>query len=400
MMALGQQKVTPATASADRAGGSRALAMTLGLFIASFLVTRQTQVPALGGLAAPWSLLVAVLGLRWQRSMAWLLPMCAYGSLSLLASLMLGVEFANTIRFLLVTVGTLLAFHMAPAAISARLALVPLIMQSALIVAISLSLAVLQDIEAASAIRSMVLESNWGDIYSFDGLYYRVQLIGNALIPLLFLVSLWRWRQGLYYRVATAVALLGLVAAGNLTYVVVALVAILMRTWQIARRSLAARVMIGVVICAGLAVAGDIASDAFSKKFGANDSSMGVRFDQIDVAVSVWSESSSRFVFGSGLGSSFPDGRERAYSESQYIELQSLYLFVQLGVLGSAIYLATLAFSARECLNKDGQRIFWLYMLSGITNPYILDTNQIIAAMLLVCLFPRRTRVPTSPPTP
>ncbi|NKI95078.1 hypothetical protein FHT26_003018 [Rhizobacter sp. SG703] len=374
--------------------------MTLGLFIASFLVTRQTQVPALGGLAAPWSLLVAVLGLRWQRSMAWLLPMCAYGSLSLLASLMLGVEFANTIRFLLVTVGTLLAFHMAPAAISARLALVPLIMQSALIVAISLSLAVLQDIEAASAIRSMVLESNWGDIYSFDGLYYRVQLIGNALIPLLFLVSLWRWRQGLYYRVATAVALLGLVAAGNLTYVVVALVAILMRTWQIARRSLAARVMIGVVICAGLAVAGDIASDAFSKKFGANDSSMGVRFDQIDVAVSVWSESSSRFVFGSGLGSSFPDGRERAYSESQYIELQSLYLFVQLGVLGSAIYLATLAFSARECLNKDGQRIFWLYMLSGITNPYILDTNQIIAAMLLVCLFPRRTRVPTSPPTP
>jgi hypothetical protein len=400
MTALGQQKGTPAAATADGGGRRRAIAMTLGLFIAGFLVTRQTQVPALGGLAAPWSLLVAVLCLRWQRSMAWLLPMCAYGSLSLLASLMLGVEFANAMRFLLVTVGTLLAFHIAPAAISARLALVPLILQSALIVTISLSLAVLQDLEAASAIRSMVLESNWGDIYSFDGFYYRVQLIGNALIPLLFLVSLWRWRQGLYYRAAAMVALLGLVAAGNLTYVVVALVAILMRTWQVARRSLAARVMIGVVICAALVVAWDAASDAFNKKFGANDSSMGVRFDQIDVAVSLWSESSSRFVLGAGLGSNFPDGRERAYSESQYIELQSLYLFVQLGVLGSAIYLATLVFSARECLNKDGQWIFWLYMLSGITNPYILDTNQIIAAMLLVCLFPRPTRIPTSNPTP
>jgi len=274
------------------------------------------------------------------------------------------------------------------------------VLQSLLIVAVSLSLAVLQDLEVASAIRSMVIESNWGDIYSFDGIYYRVQLIGNALIPLLFLVSLWRWHQGLFYRAATAVSLLGLLAAGNLTYVLVAIVAILMRTWQATRRSLAARIMIGVIVCAALVLAWDTASDAFNQKFGASDSSMGVRFDQVEVAVSLWGESPLRFVFGAGLGSSFPDGRERAYSESQYIELQSLYLFVQLGLLGSAIYLVSLAFSARYCLSKDGQRIFWLYMLSGITNPYILDTNQIIAAMLLVCLFPRPARVPASSSIP
>lgn len=400
MMALGQQQRKPAASPADAGGRRRAIAMTLSLFIAGLLVTRQTQVPALGGLAAPWSLLVVVLSLRWQRSVAWLLPMCAYGSLSLLGSLLLGVELASAVRFLLVTVGTLLAFHIAPAAISARLALAPLVLQSVLIVAISLSLAVLQDLEAASAIRSMVLESNWGDIYSFDGFYYRVQLIGNALIPLLFLVSLWRWRQGLFYRAAAAASLLGLAAAGNLTYVLVAIVAILMRTWQVARRSLAARVVIGVVVCAALVLVWDTASDAFNKKFGADDSSMGVRFDQVDVAVSLWGESPLRFVLGAGLGSSFPDGRERAYSESQYIELQSLYLFVQLGLLGSAIYLASLAFSARHRLSTDGQKIFWLYMLSGITNPYILDTNQIIAAMLLVCLFPRPARVPPSSSIP
>jgi hypothetical protein len=29
-------------------------------------------------------------------------------------------------------------------------------------------------------------------------------------------------------------------------------------------------------------------------------------------------------------------------------------------------------------------------MLAGFTNPYILDANQIVATVILVCAFPRR----------
>jgi hypothetical protein len=130
-------------------------------------------------------------------------------------------------------------------------------------------------------------------------------------------------------------------------------------------------------------------NDVLERKFDGGDSSMGVRFDQLDVASNLWSQSPARFLLGAGLGANFPDGHERNYSEYQYIELQSLYLLVQLGVLGMAIYLATLTISTHRFLNKDGRWIFWLYMLSGATNPYILDTNQIIATILLICFYPR-----------
>jgi O-antigen ligase len=144
-----------------------------------------------------------------------------------------------------------------------------------------------------------------------------------------------------------------------------------------------------LLVCIGIAFGWNATNEMMQRKFEGSDSSMGVRFDQIDAAVNLWSDSPGSFVFGTGLGSGFPDGRERNYSEFQYIELQSLYLFVQLGLIGMLLYLATLVVNVRHLLDPDGRRIFWLYMLSGCTNPTILDTNQIIATMLLVCLFPR-----------
>lgn len=373
----------------DGSGRRASITLSIGLFIATFLVTRQTQVPALNGLGAPWALLVVIVCLRWQPSLASVVPMTLYGAASVVASLLLGNDPTNALRFFIITVGTLLAFQIKPAAVSARLALLPLAAQAALIASISIGLGALQDPGLAGVVRTLVLETNWGDIYSFDGVYYRVQLIGNALVPLLFLVSLWRYKQGYLYRFLMMVSLLGLVAAGNLTYSLVAALAILIRTWRFALSSVAARVLIGMVFGIAIVLAWSTTSDVLERKFDGADSSMGVRFDQLEVASNLWRESPTRLLFGAGLGANFPNGRERNYSEYQYIELQSLYLLVQLGLFGMAIYLATLAISARQFLNADGQRIFWLYLLSGATNPYILDTNQIIATILLVCFFPR-----------
>lgn len=384
--------------AAGSAAPRTALWVSIGLFVATLLVTRQTQVPGLDGLAAPWALLLVVACLRWRPALAALLPMSLFGAASVLASLLLGNDPANALRFFVITVGTLLAFHIRPVAVAPGIVLLPLALQAGLIAAVSIGLGVLHDDELAALVRAWVLETTWGDIYSFDGLYYRVQVIGNALLPLLFLVSLWRWRQSRFHRFMTLLALLGLVAAGNLTYLLMAGVAVLIRTWRFALRHMAARIFVALVACVAIALAWSTANDVLERKFDGTDSSMGVRFDQLEVAADLWRESPARFVFGAGLGANFPDGRERNYSEYQYIELQSLYLLVQLGLVGMALYLATLALGARRFLNAHGQCIFWLYMLSGITNPYILDTNQIIATLLLVCFFPRSAALPASRP--
>jgi len=86
--------------SPGRRGISRtSLSTTLVLLAATLLLTRQSQVPALGGLAAPFVLLLVVLYTLVQDGLTLLLPMLAYASLSLLAAVFADHELANAIRF-------------------------------------------------------------------------------------------------------------------------------------------------------------------------------------------------------------------------------------------------------------------------------------------------------------
>lgn len=366
--------------------------LTFCLFVATFLLTRHTQIPALSGLAAPWALLMVLLWLRWQPALGMLLPVLAYGGCSMMLIMVAARDPANATRFFVIIAGTLLAFHIRPTRISAPWALLPVAAQALIIASVSASLTMMQDLGSAAAARAMVLDAYWGDIYSFDGFYYRVQLIGNALIPLMFLIGLWRWRHGRFYRAIAVLSFMGLIAAGNLTYWLVGGLAVLMRLDRDTIRRPAVRALLFAAIATGLVLAWGNLNELLGLKFDGSDSSMGVRFDQIDAAATQLTQAPLQLLFGAGVGAPFPDGRERNYSEFQYIELQSLYLFLQLGLIGMTLYLGTLAASARRFLNADGRKIFWLYVLTGISNPYILDTNQIVTTVLLVCLFPPTLR--------
>mgnify|MGYP003529449511 FL=1 len=66
--------------------------LTVGLFIATFLLTRQTQIPLLEGLAAVWALLLLLLYARWTPLLPIAIPMLAYGLCSMLVSLPSGRE--------------------------------------------------------------------------------------------------------------------------------------------------------------------------------------------------------------------------------------------------------------------------------------------------------------------
>lgn len=364
--------------------------LTVGLFVATFLLTRQTQLPLLEGLASVWALLLLLVCLRWTSLLPIVMPMLAYGLCSMLISLGAGRDPATVIRFFVITLGTLLAFHIRPARVSVSWALLPVTLQAVAIATVSVLLAVLQDPGLALTVRDYALDANWGDVYSFNGLYYRVQLIGNALLPLLFMISVWRWQRGRVYRVMAVLSLVGLIAAGNLTYFLIAAIGVMFAQGRRLWRRLAVRTLLILALPLMFMAAWGIVDEAVSTKFEGSDSSMGVRFDQLDAAQREVGDAPLKLLLGTGLGARFPDGQQRNYSQDRYIEMQWLYLSLQLGLLGSLIYGATLWLSAKQLLDTDGRCIFWLYMLSGCTNPYILDSNQIVATLILVCAFPRR----------
>ncbi|ALV08496.1 hypothetical protein [Roseateles depolymerans] len=376
-----------------------ALGLSLAFSLATLLLTRHAQVPGLSSLTAPFALLILMGTLHFSKVTLAVVPMLLFCCVSLVVSVFLGNEASVGLRFLVITIATLVAFGVRSQPVSPAWALFPVALQALGIAILSITLSVMQDPLMGGAVRAYAITSDWGDVYTLDGLYYRVQVIGNALIPLLFAVCLWqpptRWR-----RWGLILAVMGLLAAGNLTYFLMAGLAVFLRFkayfYTHTRTWLTVFSVLAVVAVAN----SDVGIHSVTRKFDGAGSSMGVRFDQIDAVIRATDTLPAAVLTGAGLGSRFPNGRINDYSDSLYIELQALFVGYQLGLIGAAIYGATLLYCARHTLSREGRIIFWLYMLSGISNPYILDTNQIIATMLLVHLFPRTPHPSGLSPSP
>jgi len=314
--------------------------------------------------------------------------MAIYLCLSLVVSSFVGNELSVALRFLVIILATLLSFNVRTKSVSAAWALFPVSLQALGIAALSIFLAISQDPDLAATIRGTVLLGEWGDIYSFDGVYYRVQIIGNALVPLLFMICLWQ-APSKFKLWGLFTSTIGLVAAGNLTYFLTAGLALVIRFRSHFYSHTRTWISVAVIFTVVTLSFHDVAYEAINRKFSGDESSMGVRFDQIEAVVKASSQAPAALLTGAGLGSRFPNGRFVDYSDSLYIELQALYVGFQIGLIGVALYIGSMIYLARRRFSPSGRILFYLYMFSGISNPYILDTNQIFVTMLLVHLFPK-----------
>lgn len=358
------------------------------LFFALLLLTRHTQIDIFHGLLVPYILLILFLQYDCNKTFTIFVPIIFYATLSFMISVASGNDILDATRFFVIILATLLSFNVRSKVVSQSLVLAPLLFQCVVISIIAIVLAYLQDDELAKSVRQTVLEHNLGDIYTFDGFYYRVQLIGNALLPLFFMLLLFLSDKNRVLKLLLLISGLSLFAAGNLTYWITAGIAICIRYKNLLVKHWVATITILLTaIC--LILSSGAYTVLIEQKFEGSSSSMGVRYDQIDVVEKVFKNQNLAIIFGKGLGARLPDGNERNYSDDLYIELQGLYLAFQLGLLGSSLYILTLVFKAHNTLSMDGRIIFWLYILSGATNPYILDSNQVLATMLLVNLYPR-----------
>jgi hypothetical protein len=346
------------------------------------ILTRHSQFKFLSGFLAPITCFIVLLSIRVSHKLDLLIPVFIYSIFSFYYSILIGNDISDVTRFFIIIVFTLLAFYCNNSINCNKYPIIiPFIIQAIIIIAISFYLAWSNDPSLANDFRNYFIENGIGDVYTFNGYYFKVQIIGNALIPLIFYICLENYEKKSYMYSSFLMGL-AIIVCGNLSYIVVSVIAIIIFFYKRIKNKNIIMIIILFFSCIYF-------YDLFLEKFissAGSESSMDARFSQLNLIYSLLCNSAVNTLFGYGLGARLPG----IYYSNPYIELQTMYIIYQIGLIGIIIYFLTLGILLNNFLLKKGKIIYLLYLASSIMNPYIFDSNQIIATLIIVLYYGKK----------
>lgn len=236
--------------------------------------------------------------------------------------------------------------------------------------------------------RFFFMEQGWGDIYTYDGFFYRVQIKGNALIPFAFFLTFLKDYTFKYRRTLQIILLISSIIAGNFAYLIGIFIFIIF--WylfnDLRKQKFRNRIIIfSFVFALSIGSIIECTQDVLDRKSGY---SLGTRSDQVDVLIRDVQRDISTFLLGKGLGNNVTIKTSfRDYTDNLYFEIQAMYFFNQLGLINSLIFISFLLFLAiKKIFYKDLLFIYFCYIIYGVTNPYILDTTQTTVILILISI--------------
>ena len=236
--------------------------------------------------------------------------------------------------------------------------------------------------------RFFFMEQGWGDIYTYDGFFYRVQIKGNALIPFAFFLTFLKDYTFKYRRTLQIILLISSIIAGNFAYLIGIFIFIIF--WylfnDLRKQKFRNRIIIfSFVFALSIGSIIECTQDVLDRKSGY---SLGTRSDQVDVLIRDVQKDISTFLLGKGLGNNVTIKTSfRDYTDNLYFEIQAMYFFNQLGLINSLIFISFLLFLAiKKIFYKDLLFIYFCYIIYGVTNPYILDTTQTTVILFLISI--------------
>lgn len=238
------------------------------------------------------------------------------------------------------------------------------------------------------SLRLFFVESGWGDIYTFDGLFYRIQIKGSALLVIALILSLEIDLFKKKYFVA-AFLLLGIVLAGNFAFLMGLSVYVFYKMFSLKSSRSVDRYLFKIACCVTfLAVmAPYIYQYTTSIIELKEDFSLLARRDQIKVLWYNLGETPFSLLLGQGLGNTLNVVTPvRDYTDSVYFEVQGLYIINQLGIL---FFLCFIVYNVIVMILHWGKNIdevylvYLVYIIYSTTNPYIFDTNHFVVIIVL-----------------
>ncbi|EKN0513113.1 O146 family O-antigen polymerase [Escherichia coli] len=247
-----------------------------------------------------------------------------------------------------------------------------------------------------SAIRNYFIDNQFGDIYTYNGFFYHIQIKGNALLLFSYMISFYLYNKtnNKLYLLSSMFLALAVLFCGNLafyiTFLIHAFIFLFLRKARTYNQLLLKVFIFLIAFGVFISYSGmEYLVKAYELKFqGANFSSMGTRFDQFNVLIDDLFENVLTALVGQGLGNIINvQTAVRNYSDYIYYELQAVYFLNQLGVLLFLLFVIINIILTLKFIKPIELRIvYMLYILYALVNPYMLDTNHVVVVFILVSL--------------
>ncbi|AGK55733.1 hypothetical protein B1NLA3E_19945 [Bacillus sp. 1NLA3E] len=306
------------------------------------------------------------------------------------------------IRFYSVFVLLLSAFFLPPKKIYVNIFVLLAVLHSVLLIGFEIYIVLFGDPEFAGFIRSKVMELGLGDIYTYNQYFYRIQIKGNPILPISFLVSLFAIQSKRLKISAASLLFVGTIVAGNFAFILAILfflgmyfiilffsnkkVSVFLKNLFNSRMRILMLVgSIILILFIAVMVLYPYLNELLLLKM---EVSIPTRFDQMAQLIENLAETPTSLLFGQGLGNVINVITDyRDYRNNYYFELQTLYVLNQVGILYFLLFLITkIAFVIKFWDNKFIYLIYLSYVLYAFTNPYLFDTTNILVLIVLSSL--------------
>ena len=303
-------------------------------------------------------------------------------------SLYLENEPSLIIRFYLIIVLIFLAYFVKPDKKYINIFIFFIGIQALFLICFEIYLMANFSIDTYYPIRHFFLNNNWGDVYTYNGIIWKIQLKGNALLPFAFFISM-VYYKGFKKSLIAGLFFVATLLAGNFAYILgiilfLGLYYIYSKRWTI--QKIVLNGFIGIILTIVLFnPTYNYFSNVVEQKSG---DSNPTRIDQTNVLVENMNKNLVTILFGQGLGNTVDVKTElRDYSGVIYYELQAFYIMNQSGILFFTFFILINILLAYYMFKYKLLFIVYAsYIFYALFNPYFLDTSHIVAIIILLSL--------------
>ena len=262
-------------------------------------------------------------------------------------------------------------------------------LHSLVLVIFEIYMAFFTDYSLYQVIRMYFNENGYGDVFTFNGFFYRVQIVGNSVIPVSLFIAVIYLKNSWRKYIAAILLLSGTVIAGNFAFLIATLFFAYLYL-SLSVKLTYQNIVVGTVLMVLLVLGGYLLTKDYSTMVleRKKDVSLGARADQTALLMDDLAENSFSLLFGKGLGHTIAKETQfRDYTGTFYYELQTLYLLNQTGIIYFSLFVLTNVILILKFINnKKLLLIYASYLVYAVTNPYIFDSVHVLLIIVLVSM--------------